>query len=67
MLRHAIISSKTLTLTHPIIHRPTLALNDTNLNSYSVSSNFLDIGFELTMDHPLDNPFDLPQRAGISW
>ena len=37
----------------------TLALNDTRLNSYSVSSDPLVIGPEPSMDYPLDNPSDL--------
>src|SRR6218665_3039434 len=53
------ISSKTLSLTHPIIHPLTLALNETHLNSYSVSSDPLKTGSALTKHYPLDNPFDL--------
>ena len=44
-----------------MIIRP-LKLNDTHLNSYSVQSDPLEIGpAELTMDNPLDNPFDSSQ------
>src|SRR6218665_3009628 len=40
---------------HVIIHPPNL--NDIHLNSYSVFSDFLEIGPVLTMDYPLNNPF----------
>ena len=43
------------------LHPPTLALNDTILNSYFVSSDPLEIGPELTLDCPLDNSVDLSQ------
>src|SRR6218665_100879 len=39
-----------VTLTHPILRHPPLTLNDTHLNSYSVSSDQLEIGPELTLD-----------------
>src|SRR6218665_3812324 len=59
------ISSKTLTLTNLIIHPPNL--NNNHPNSYSVHSDLLEIGPKLTMDYPLDNPFDLSQCLLISW
>ena len=48
-------------LIHLIIHPPNLY--DTYHNSYSVSSDPLEIGSELSMDYPLDNPFDSSQRS----
>ena len=42
-LKISVISSKSLTLTHPILRLPTLALNDTRFNSYSVSFEPLEI------------------------
>src|SRR6218665_687632 len=62
-LRTKISSLKNSYPTHPIIHPPTLALNNTHLNSHSVSCDPLEIGSELTMDYPLDNPFDLSPRS----
>jgi len=61
------IFSKTLTTIHLSIHHPNL--NDDHLNRYmySVSSDLLEIGPELTMDYLLDNPFDSWQRSSISW
>src|SRR6218665_2533481 len=56
-----VVTSKTLTLTHLISHPPNL--NDTHLNSYSVLSDPLEIGPELNMDYPLDNPFNSSQRS----
>ena len=44
-----------------IIHPPDL--NDTQLNSYSVPFDPLEIGPELTMDNPFDNPFDSSQPS----
>ena len=45
------------------IHPPNLNNNNNHLKSYmySVPSDLLGIGPKLTMDYPLDNPFDLPQ------
>jgi len=37
--------------------------NGTHLNCYSVSSGPSEIGPELTMDYPLDKPFDSSQRS----
>jgi len=36
-------------------------------HSYSVSSDPLAIGTYLTMDYPLNNPFDSSPRSWISW
>jgi len=47
-------------MTHPIIHPPTLALNDTHLNSFFDP---LEIGPELTMDYHLDNFFYFLHRS----
>jgi len=52
-------------LTLLIIHPPNL--NDIHLNTYSALSGPLEIGPELTMDYPLDNPFDSSQRSWIRW
>jgi len=41
----------------------TLALNDTHFNSYSVSSDPLEIGPEVTWTALLDNPFHLSERS----
>src|SRR6218665_495222 len=48
-------------LIHLIIPPPNLY--DTYHNSYSVASDPLEIGSELSMDYPLDNPFDSSQRS----
>jgi len=50
---------------HVIIHPPNL--NDIHLNSYSVFSDFLEIGPVLTMDYPLNNPLHSLQRSWICW
>jgi len=42
-------------------------INDTHLNSYSVFSDPLEIGHELTMDYPPDYPFNSLQCSWISW
>ena len=42
-------------------------LNDTHFNSYSIPSDPLEIGLELTMDHPLENPFDLLVNKLVPW
>ena len=55
------ILSKTLTLTHLIIHHHNL--NDTHLNSYSAPSDPLEIGPELTMDYPFIR-CSAPEGAG---
>src|SRR6218665_3686301 len=59
------ISSNTLTLTNLIIHPPNL--NNNHLKSYYIPSDLFKIGPKLTMDYPLDNPFDLSQCSLISW
>jgi len=51
-----------VTIAIQILAKPTLSPN-----SYSVSSDPLEIGNELTMDYPLDNPFDLSHLSRINW
>ena len=50
------LSKRIHTLTHPILHLRKLALNGAHLNSFSVSSDPLEIRPELTIDYSLDNP-----------
>src|SRR6218665_1703038 len=52
------------TLQYIIIHTPNL--DDTCLNNYSVPSDPFEIGPELTMDCPLDDPFDLSRRSALN-
>src|SRR6218665_1073531 len=53
--------SKTHTMIHLIIHPSNL--NATHHNSYSVSSDQLEIEPEFTMDYSFENPFDSPQHS----
>jgi len=59
------LKTKTLTLTHRIIHLPNL--NDTQLNSYSVPSGPLEIRPRLTMDYPLDNSVEWKRQKLELW
>ena len=62
-----VISLWTYTLTHRIISLPTLPINFTRINSYSISVDPPVTGPEPPMDNSLDNHSDLTQRLWISW
>jgi len=50
-----------------ILYLPTLAINDTSLNSYSASSELLTAGPEPSMDYPLNNTSNSSQHSWQSW